>query len=68
MKLAPKERMKTWEHDKGVTLRHSAYIEKLAREWLPDGVPSSFHFKAAPHAENIQSAVLDALSLFDRAT
>lgn len=35
--------------DNGVTLRQSAYIVKLASTWLPDGIPSSFHFNAAPH-------------------
>ena len=30
-----------------------------------DGVPSSFHFNAAPHTEAIQSEVLDALSSTD---
>ena len=47
----------------GVTLRQTAYIDKLADTWLPDGVPSTFHFNSAPHAEDIQTKVLEALSV-----
>ena len=51
--------------DKGVTLRQTAYIEKLASTWLPEGVPSTFQYNSAPHTEDIQAKVLDALSTTD---
>ena len=47
----------------GVTLRQTAYIEKLVDTWLLDGVPSTFHFNSAPHAEDLPTKVLEALSV-----
>ena len=49
--------------DDGVTLRQTGYIDKLAAKWLPDGIPSSFQFNSAPHSEDLQSKVLEALSV-----
>ena len=47
----------------GVTLRQTSYIDKLAAKWLSEGIPSSFQFNSAPHSEDIQAKVLDALSV-----
>ena len=48
--------------DGGVELRQTSYIEKLATEWLPDGIPSHIHINSAPHTENLPDLVLQALS------
>ena len=48
--------------DGGVELRQTGYIEKLIKEWLPDGVPSSIHANSTPHAENLPDLVLNALA------
>ena len=52
-------------NDGGATLKQTTYIEKLVKTWLPDGVPTSFQFNSAPHSEDIQAKVLDALSTTD---
>ena len=48
--------------DGGVELRQTSYIEKLAKEWLPDGIPSCMHINSAPHTESLPDLVLQALS------
>lgn len=48
--------------DGGVELRQTSYIEKLAKEWLPDGIPSNMHINSAPHVESLPDLVLQALS------
>ena len=46
----------------GVELRQTAYIEKLVKEWLPDGVPASIHANSTPHCEDLPDLVLNALA------
>ena len=48
--------------DGGVELRQTAYIEKLVKEWLPNGIPATVHMNAAPHTESLPDLVLQALS------
>ena len=48
--------------DGGVELKQTSYIEKLVKEWLPDGIPSNIHINAAPHTECLPDLVLQALS------
>ena len=51
--------------DGGVELRQTGYIEKLVKEWLPDGVPAHLHANSTPHADNLPELVLNALSSSD---
>ena len=48
--------------DGGVELRQTSYIEKLASQWLPDGIPSCIHVNSSPHSESLPDLVLQALS------
>ena len=48
--------------DGGVELRQTSYIDRLAKEWLPDGIPSNIHINSAPHTECLPDMVLQALS------
>ena len=48
--------------DGGVELRQTSYIEKLVKDWLPDGIPATIHINAAPHTESLPDLVLQALS------
>ena len=48
--------------DGGVELRQTSYIDRLAKEWLPDGIPSNIHINSAPHMECLPDMVLQALS------
>ena len=43
-----------------VTLRQTAYITKLTREWFPNGTPASVHQNSVPHPENIRELVIHA--------
>ena len=51
--------------DGGVELRQTGYIEKLVKEWLPDGVPAHLHANSTPHSDNLPELVLNALSSSD---
>ena len=48
-----------------IILRQSAYIDKLVRQWLPDGVPSHVQLGSTPHVNELPSMVLDAVSCKD---
>ena len=48
--------------DGGVELKQTSYIEKLVKEWLPDGTPATIHINSAPHTESLPDLVLQALS------
>ena len=51
--------------DGGVELRQTSYIDKLVKEWLPDGIPSNVHINSAPHLESLPELVLQALSCIE---
>ena len=48
--------------DSAVTLRQTAYIEKLAAAWFDDGPPAHMHSNSAPHTDELPQLVLDAVS------
>jgi hypothetical protein len=43
-----------------VTLRQTAYIDKLTKEWFPDGPPVHVQLNSVPHPENIRELVIHA--------
>ena len=50
---------------KQVVLRQASYIDRLVRDYLPDGVPNSFTADMAPCGKEIDKQVADALALTD---
>ena len=48
-----------------VVLKQTAYIEKMTREWLPDGVPAHIQVNSTPHSDDLRTHVLDAVTLTD---
>ena len=48
-----------------VILQQTSYIEKMVRQWLPDGVPSHIQSNTTPHSLDLPSLVLDAVSCDD---
>ena len=54
-------------HQEGskVTLRQTGYIEKMVREWMPDGVPANIQSNSNPHDDDLRTHVLDAVTLTD---
>ena len=53
------------KQDNKVMLRQTGYIEKMVKEWLPDGVPSNIQINSTPHDDDLRTHVLDAVSLTD---
>ena len=51
------------ESDGTVTLRQTAYIDRLATEFLPDGLPTSAQKAKTPADESLPQLVADALSV-----
>jgi hypothetical protein len=43
-----------------VTLRQTAYIDKLTKEWFPEGPPAHVQLNSVPHPENIRELVIHA--------
>ena len=43
-----------------ITLRQTAYIDKLTKEWLPHAPPAHVQLNSVPHPENIRELVIHA--------
>ena len=43
-----------------VTLRQTAYIDKLTKEWFPHGAPAHVQLISVPHPEDIRELVIHA--------
>ena len=50
------------ENDGSVTLRQTGYIERLEKEFLPDGIPTNFQRNKPPCEPSLPQHVADALS------
>ena len=48
-----------------VTLRQTAYIDKLVKQWLPEGVPSHVQITSTPYVNDLPAKVLDAVTCTD---
>ena len=48
-----------------ILLRQTAYIEKMCKEWFPEGVPAHVQANSTPHSDNLPALVLDAVSCQD---
>ena len=48
-----------------VLLRQTSYIEKMVKEWLPDGVPTHIQINSTPHDDDLRAHVLDAVTSED---
>ena len=43
-----------------ITLRQTAYIDKLTKEWFPHGPPAHVQLNSVPHPEDIRELVIHA--------
>ena len=43
-----------------ITLRQTAYIDKLTKEWFPHGPPAYVQLNSVPHPEDIRELVIHA--------
>ena len=51
--------------ERHVLLRQTAYIEKMCRQWLPEGPPSHVQMNSTPHTDDLPALVLDATQCTD---
>jgi len=51
--------------DKAITLKQTAYIERMVREYLPDGIPDTIQVSSLPCDKTLPQVVADALSCTD---
>lgn len=51
--------------DNKVMLTQTGYIEKMVRDWLPDGVPTNVQSNSTPCDDDLRTHVLDAVMLTD---
>ena len=51
--------------ERHVLLRQTAYIEKMCKQWLPDGPPNNVQMNSTPHTDDLPALVLDATQSVD---
>ena len=51
--------------DKCITLKQTAYIERMVKEYFPDGVPDTIQVSSLPCDKTLPQVVADALSCVD---